>query len=68
MDRIGSRFGLLIVDEVHHFGCGFRDEALEMALADARLGLTATPPGTQSTRLAWLTSSGRSSTSSRSAI
>jgi superfamily II DNA or RNA helicase len=44
MDRIGSRFGLLIVDEVHHFGCGFRDEALEMALAGARLGLTATPP------------------------
>jgi superfamily II DNA or RNA helicase len=44
MHRIGHRFGLLIVDEVHHFGCGFRDEALEMALADARLGLTATPP------------------------
>jgi superfamily II DNA or RNA helicase len=44
MDRIGSRFGFLIVDEVHHFGCGFRDEALEMALAGARLGLTATPP------------------------
>jgi superfamily II DNA or RNA helicase len=44
MDRVGSRFGLLIVDEVHHFGCGFRDEALEMALADTRLGLTATPP------------------------
>jgi superfamily II DNA or RNA helicase len=44
MDRVGSRFGLLIVDEVHHFGCGFRDEALEMALADMRLGLTATPP------------------------
>jgi superfamily II DNA or RNA helicase len=44
MDRVGSRFGLLIVDEVHHFGCGFRDEALEMALAGTRLGLTATPP------------------------
>jgi superfamily II DNA or RNA helicase len=44
MDRIGHRFGLLIVDEVHHFGCGFRDEALEMSLAGARLGLTATPP------------------------
>jgi superfamily II DNA or RNA helicase len=44
MDRIGARFGLLIVDEVHHFGCGFRDEALEMALSGARLGLTATPP------------------------
>jgi len=35
---------LLIVDEVHHFGGGLRDEALEMAMADARLGLTATPP------------------------
>jgi superfamily II DNA or RNA helicase len=44
MDRIGHRFRLLIVDEVHHFGCGFRDEALEMTLAGARLGLTATPP------------------------
>jgi len=44
MDRVGHRFSLLVVDEVHHFGCGFRDEALEMALAGARLGLTATPP------------------------
>jgi superfamily II DNA or RNA helicase len=44
MDHLGARFGLLIVDEVHHFGCGFRDEALEMTLAGARLGLTATPP------------------------
>jgi superfamily II DNA or RNA helicase len=44
MERLGSRFDLLIVDEVHHFGTGLRDEALEMAIADARLGLTATPP------------------------
>ena len=44
MHEIGDRFDLLIVDEVHHFGGGLRDEALEMALADARLGLTATPP------------------------
>src|SRR2546422_10730918 len=28
----------------HHFGCGLRDEALEMSIAEARLGLTATPP------------------------
>ncbi len=35
---------LLIVDEVHHFGGGLRDEALEMAMADARLGLSPTPP------------------------
>src|SRR5213083_2827783 len=44
MDRLGNRFDLLVVDEAHHFGCGLRDEALEMAIAAARLGLTATPP------------------------
>jgi len=44
MHRIGNRFELLVVDEVHHFGGGLRDEALEMATAAARLGLTATPP------------------------
>src|SRR5256886_2221528 len=44
MDRLGSRFDLLVVDEAHHFGCGLRDEALEMSVAAARLGLTATPP------------------------
>jgi superfamily II DNA or RNA helicase len=44
MERIGNRFGLLVVDEVHHFGSGIRDEALEMCIAPTRLGLTATPP------------------------
>lgn len=44
MGHLGNRFGLLVVDEAHHFGCGVRDEALEMAIAVARLGLTATPP------------------------
>jgi superfamily II DNA or RNA helicase len=44
MDRIGDRFGLLIVDEVHHFGTGVRDEALEMCAAPRRLALTATSP------------------------
>src|SRR3989475_2443125 len=44
MDRLGNRFDLLVVDEAHHFGCGLRDEALEMSIAPARLGLTATPP------------------------
>lgn len=44
MDRIGGRFGLLVVDEAHHFGGGMRDEALEMCTAALRLGLTATPP------------------------
>jgi superfamily II DNA or RNA helicase len=52
MARIGNRFELVVVDEAHHFGCGVRDEILEMAVADARLGLTATPlrggePGAQ---------------------
>lgn len=41
---LGNRFELLIADEVHHFGHGSRDEALEMCVARARLGLTATPP------------------------
>jgi superfamily II DNA or RNA helicase len=44
MHEIGDRFDLVVVDEVHHFGGGVRDEALEMAIADTRLGLTATPP------------------------
>jgi superfamily II DNA or RNA helicase len=44
MHELGDRFDLLVVDEVHHFGGGLRDEALEMAVADTRLGLTATPP------------------------
>lgn len=44
MGTLGNRFDLLVVDEAHHFGCGLRDEALEMSIADARLGLTATPP------------------------
>jgi len=44
MGQLGNRFDLLVVDEVHHFGCGMRDEILEMSTADARLGLTATAP------------------------
>jgi len=44
MATIGHRFGLLIVDEVHHFGSGVRAEALEMSIAPKRLGLTATCP------------------------
>lgn len=56
MDQLGNRFDLLVVDEAHHFGCGVRDEALEMSIADARLGLTATPPrqGPAADRLAEL--------------
>jgi superfamily II DNA or RNA helicase len=43
MSRLGRQFELLVVDEVHHFGCAVRDEALEMCAAPLRLGLTATP-------------------------
>jgi superfamily II DNA or RNA helicase len=44
MPVLGDRFELLVVDEVHHFGSGLRDEALQMSIAPWRLGLTATPP------------------------
>jgi superfamily II DNA or RNA helicase len=44
MPRLGDRFGMLVVDEVHHFGAGLRDEALEMCCAPRRVGLTATAP------------------------
>jgi len=44
MDTFGHRFALVVVDEAHHFGTGARSEALEMAVAPLRLGLTATPP------------------------
>jgi superfamily II DNA or RNA helicase len=42
--RIGDRFGLVVVDEAHHVGAGCPGEILEMLIAPARLGLTATPP------------------------
>jgi superfamily II DNA or RNA helicase len=44
LDLLGDRFGLLIVDEVHHFASGARIEALEACVAPARLGLSATAP------------------------
>jgi superfamily II DNA or RNA helicase len=44
LDRVGDRFGAIVVDEAHHFAGGLRAEALEMCPAPARLGLTATPP------------------------
>jgi superfamily II DNA or RNA helicase len=40
----GDRFGLLVVDEAHHFASGLRAEALETSAAIARLGLSATAP------------------------
>jgi len=42
--RIGDRFGLVVVDEAHHVGGWCPSEVLEMLVAPARLGLTATPP------------------------
>lgn len=55
MPQLGDRFDLLIVDEAHHVGGGLRDEVLEMSVACARLGLTATPPrGESAARLAEL--------------
>jgi len=44
LDTFGHRFGMLVVDEAHHFAAGLRTEALEMCTAWLRLGLTATPP------------------------
>jgi superfamily II DNA or RNA helicase len=56
MPMLGDRFGMLVIDEAHHFGTGAFDEALEMSIAPVRLGLTATPPapGPVATRLAAL--------------
>jgi len=56
MGVLGDRFGMLVADEVHHFGLGAFDEALEMSIAPVRLGLTATPPapGPAATELAAL--------------
>ncbi len=44
LDECGDRFGAIVVDEAHHFAGGSQAEALEMCVAHARLGLTATAP------------------------
>ncbi len=58
-ERLGGQFGLLIVDEAHHFGPEDPTQpmraALDLLVAEARLGLTATPP-TQAAAIASLTS------------
>lgn len=43
MERLGSRFGLLIFDECHHLPSSVYRYAAEMSIAPFRLGLTATP-------------------------
>lgn len=43
MDRLGSRFGLLIFDECHHLPGLSYAMAARMSIAPYRLGLTATP-------------------------
>lgn len=50
MDRLGDRFGLLVIDEAHHLGGALRREAVEACAATARLGLTATLSGTTATQ------------------
>lgn len=47
MARMGDMFDFIVVDEVHHFGRGLRDEAIEMSMASFRLGLTGTVPEDQ---------------------
>jgi superfamily II DNA or RNA helicase len=44
LDRLGSRYGLLICDEAHHLPGPSYVQAAHMSLAPYRLGLTATPP------------------------
>jgi superfamily II DNA or RNA helicase len=43
MATLGNRFDLLIIDEAHHLGSALREESLQMSVAAARLGLSATP-------------------------
>lgn len=43
MERLGSRFGLIVFDECHHLPGNVFKEAAELAIAPFRLGLTATP-------------------------
>lgn len=44
MARIGDAFDLLVVDEVHRITGEVKSESLDMSIAAARLGLTATMP------------------------
>ncbi|MFT3696482.1 MAG: DEAD/DEAH box helicase family protein [Kofleriaceae bacterium] len=43
--QIGDQFGLIVVDEAHHVGGWLPVDLFDMLVADARLGLTATPDG-----------------------
>lgn len=44
MPRIGNRFGMIVLDEVHHLAGPWRSDAARMSAATIRLGLTATLP------------------------
>jgi superfamily II DNA or RNA helicase len=46
MDRLGGRYGLLVLDEVHHLPSELYRAIAEFSLAPYRLGLTATPERT----------------------
>jgi len=53
MGRFGHRFELLVVDEVHHFGCDLRarrSRCRSPRPGSAGLGLTATPQASRLTR------------------
>ncbi len=64
--RIGDQFGLVVVDEAHHVGAWCPGEILEMLVAPARLGLTATPPPPAASSVRGSVRSSTRSTSSRS--
>ncbi len=50
MDRLGDSFGLLVVDEAHHFGGGFRLEALASSRRDRPHGADGHRAGARSPR------------------
>ena len=43
MERLGTRFALIVFDECHHLPGEVRRDAARMSAAPLRLGLTATP-------------------------
>lgn len=72
MDALGDRFGLIVVDEAHHFGSGARIEALEASAAIGRASkgcssrIGRTPGSSSSPRRSAPRPSSASGTTSRS--